>query len=115
MSAGPLVRLPSGKVCGAEIVAGDRVVPHQFGCQCERCEPGNAADEKMHTALHAVANLLLALTYNRFGKPETYNARDEREAIRLLAIEYDVGPSQTVLEQAGKVARAAALASGGEQ
>lgn len=63
-------------------------------------------------ALLAISAALLGLTYNRFGKPETFNIPQEREAIRLLAVRYNVGPSQTLLEQIGKVARAATIPMG---
>lgn len=42
MNAGPLVRLPSGKLCGGELNANGNLTPHEWGCQCNRCEPTNA-------------------------------------------------------------------------
>jgi hypothetical protein len=64
------------------------------------------------TVLAATATLLESPT-NRFGKLEFYSAEAmaAREQIRLWAIEYGVAPSQSVLEQAAKVARAVLASS----
>lgn len=53
---GPLVRMPSGKTCGAELTAdGLRVVPHEYFCNCQRCKPEMyAAAPAMLEALRAV-------------------------------------------------------------
>jgi len=50
---------------------------------------------------------LLEQPANRFGKIEFYSeeAMKAREQIRLLAVEKGVAPSNSVLEQAAKVAR----------
>lgn len=57
-------------------------------------------------AIRAVAPILEA-PVNRFGKPEYYDCREAVEATRQLAIKYNVGPSDTIAHQAGKVLRAA--------
>ncbi len=37
---GLLVRLPSGKTCGAELTRDqERLIPHGVFCDCARCEP----------------------------------------------------------------------------
>jgi hypothetical protein len=61
------------------------------------------------TQVLALIAELLEAPANRFGKLEFYSqpAMTARESIRLLACAYNVGPSDTVLEQAAKVARAA--------
>lgn len=73
--------------------------------------------EHLHEGLHLLADLLLFATRNRFGKPEwfTTEGRAACEAIRALAVSHRCSPSVTQLEQAGKVARAIAMACGGEQ
>ena len=57
----------------------------------------------------ALVAVLLDAPTNRMGKPEYYQADTARarEEIRLLAVKYNVGPSDTVAHQAAKVARAA--------
>ena len=57
-------------------------------------------------ALFVIARLLSSASHNRFGKVsfDDYLAREE---LRLLAVRYDVMPSATIIEQAGKVAVAA--------
>lgn len=62
-------------------------------------------------ALDVLARLLLSAHFNRFGKPE-WNDSLAREELRLLAVRYNVAPSHTVIEQAGKVARAAPAKAG---
>ncbi|SRR6266481_4932530 len=57
-------------------------------------------------ALHVICRLLMSASFNRFGKPE-WNDPLAREDLRLLAVRYNVGPSDTIIEQAGKVASAA--------
>lgn len=68
-------------------------------------------DRPQDHALQVLAVLadLLAAPVNRFGKPEFYNEpeRTARMLILLLAVAFDVGPSDTVLHQAAKVASAA--------
>lgn len=57
--------------------------------------------------LEVVAAVLKA-PQNRYGKLEFYTeeARAAREELRLLAVEYNVGRADTVIEQAAKVVRA---------
>jgi hypothetical protein len=65
-------------------------------------------------ALQAVEALARTATYTRFGKPEwlTEDGRVAREHIRKLAQQYNVAPCDTILQQAGNVARAALRAAG---
>lgn len=43
---GPLVRLPSGRVCGGELTASGNVTPHKWNCDCVRCAPPQGAFRK---------------------------------------------------------------------
>lgn len=63
--------------------------------------------DKQKEVLTAIATLLESKP-NRFGKLEFYSeeARVARNQIQAWACEYKVGPSETVLQQAAKVARA---------
>lgn len=63
--------------------------------------------EEVTRTLENIATVMAEPT-NRFGKLEPYSteARQALEEIRLQAVKYKVGPSQTYLEQMAKVARA---------
>jgi hypothetical protein len=69
---------------------------------------GYRQPDECRRVLAMVAVLLDAPT-NRMGKPEYYQADtvQAREEVRLLAVKYNVGPSDTVAHQAAKVVRAA--------
>lgn len=67
----------------------------------------NTTRATIKNVLTAIATLLEARP-NRFGKLEFYSEESmaARELIRQWALEFKCLPSGTVLEQAGKVARA---------
>lgn len=69
--------------------------------------------DECRRVLKLIAILLDAPT-NRMGKPEYHQADTvkAREEIRLLAVKYKVGPSDTIAHQAAKVARAALAKAG---
>lgn len=57
---GPVCELPSGRIVGCVMnVKTGRYVPHQWGCECSRCEPDLAA--KREQVRDAAPELLAAL------------------------------------------------------
>lgn len=55
----PMVRLPSGRIVGAEVNDRGNLVPHDWGCDCDRCDP--VAEAKRHRVREAAPDLLAAL------------------------------------------------------
>lgn len=56
---GALVRLPSGRLVGAEVNDRGNLVPHKWSCVCARCDP--IAEAKRQRVRDAAPDLLEAL------------------------------------------------------
>lgn len=85
---------------------------HHTGREIQWCSL-HAAAEPMREALHAIADAL-DVPRNRFGKLTYHPGRDSGEALRLLAVRYEIGGAEDAPDQAVKVARAALKAAGQE-